>query len=314
MKPFPDGFVRTRTSQNLAPSGIFSLVPSRWFDHRPAGMFSIPGSSAPIILAVLAAMPLAHGEPGEREAAAWQPLYHGTLDDFRIYFRGQGFIDDVHQQRVFLAEPEGIHVIEGTNGLIVTKVPYRHYHVKVDYRWGTTVGSKNAGLMTHVDLASKVVKDNRPRSIEINMREDTPGSIWLASGLGPFASTFVEEGTETYLPQEQGGVAHDPTPFGKRIVYARYPDGKINTRPWGEWNTMEAIVRGSESVEIILNGKVVNRVFNIRDISEVTRKPGAPLAEGGIGLQSEGQEIFYRNFMIRKLDPQGPAARADRRE
>ncbi|MGB1875129.1 MAG: hypothetical protein ACPHNY_09090, partial [Akkermansiaceae bacterium] len=66
----------------------------------------------------------------------WQPLYHGTLDDFRIYFRGQGYIEDVHKQDVFVAKPDHIHVRKGTNGLIVTKVPHSYYHVKVDYRWG----------------------------------------------------------------------------------------------------------------------------------------------------------------------------------
>ena len=47
----------------------------------------------------------------------WQPLYRGKLDDFRIYFRGQGYIDDVHSQDVYVAEPEQIHVRKGTNGL-----------------------------------------------------------------------------------------------------------------------------------------------------------------------------------------------------
>ncbi|MCU0779505.1 MAG: DUF1080 domain-containing protein [Akkermansiaceae bacterium] len=241
--------------------------------------------------------------PPPGPAGDWLPLYRGSLDDFRIYFRGQGFIDDVHQQDVFRAEPGQIHVIKGTNGLIVTKSAYSHYHVKVDYRWGAGNGSMNAGLMTHIDLTSKVVKDNRPRSIEINMKADSPGSIWLAGNLGPFGSTFVAKGTRNYLPEEDGGVAHDATPFGDRTVFCRYPGGTVNTRPHGEWNTLEAIVRGADSVEIILNGHTVNRLYRIRLPQEGAKEPGAPLAEGGIGLQSEGQEVFYRNFMIRKLDP-----------
>lgn len=242
----------------------------------------------------------ADDEPG------WEPLYRGSLDDFRIYFRGQGYIEDVNEQKVFVAKPDGIHVVKGTNGLIVTKVPHRSYHVKVDYRWGAEGGSKNAGLMTHVDLESKLVKDNRPRSIEINMKQDCPGAVFLGSGLGPFASSFIKEGGKkdrVYLPESDGGIAHDATPFGDRVVFARYPEGKMNTRAYGEWNTLEAIVRGSESVEIILNGVVVNRLTNIRDVKPGTKEAGEPLAEGGIGLQSEGQEIFYRNFVVRKLEP-----------
>ncbi|MCG8510347.1 MAG: DUF1080 domain-containing protein [Rhodospirillales bacterium] len=233
----------------------------------------------------------------------WTSLYNGSLDDFRIYFRGQGYIEDVNDQKVYLAEPGQIHVVKGTNGVIVTKVPYSYYHVKVDYRWGAKGGSKNAGLMTHVNLESDRVKDNRPRSVEINMKADAPGSIWLASGLGPFASTYVEKDTRRYLPKKDGGIAHNATPFGDRTILARYPDNKMNTNDYGEWNTLEAIVRGSESVEIILNGETVNHITNLRKPKQGTKEPGEPLIEGGIGLQSEGQEIFYRNFMIKKLTP-----------
>ena len=256
-------------------------------------------------LFLAATMPIrAESPPVPTKAAEnpWTSLYKGTLEDFRIYFRGQGYIDDVSAQNVFLAEPGQIHVIKGTAGLLVTKVPYSHYHVKVDYRWGEQGGSLNAGLMTHIDLESKVVKDNRPRSIEINMRHDSPGSVWMAKDLGPFGSSFVKEGSDNYLPQNDGGVPRLADPFGERTVFGNYPDGKMNAKPHGQWNTLEAIVRGAESVEIIHNGSVVLRVHDIREAETSTKKPGAPLVSGGIGLQSEGQEVFYRNFLIRKLE------------
>ncbi len=237
----------------------------------------------------------------------WTSLYRGTLDDFKIFFRGQGYIEDVNKQDVFVAEPGQIHVRKGANGLIVTRISYSHYHVKVDYRWGSEAKTRNAGLMTHVDLESKAIEDNRPASIEINMRHDCPGSIWLARGLGPFASTYIDKSARRprYLPRDRGGVAHDATPFGDpiRTIRAHYPDNKIPTRQYGEWNTFEAIVRGADSVEIILNGHTVNRLHRIRAIKEGTEEPGESFGTGGIGLQSEGQEVFYRNFMIKKLKP-----------
>jgi hypothetical protein len=256
-----------------------------------------------LLTALTAAPSPAEPEKTSTVTSDWQPLYNGSLDDFRIYFRGQGYIDDVNKQKVYLAKPDHIHVVKGTNGVIVTKQPYSHYHVKVDYRWGAEGGSKNAGLMTHVDLDSKCVKDNRPRSIEINMRHDSPGSIWMASKLGPFGSTFIAEDKKTYLPEDKGGVAHDVSPFKNRTVFARYPDGTMNTNPYGEWNTLEAIVHGADSVEIILNGVTVNHVTKLLAPKEGTKDPGKPLVAGGIGLQSEGQEIFYRNFVIKKLKP-----------
>lgn len=239
-----------------------------------------------------------------RYVGDWQPLYKGTLDDFRIYFRGQGYIGDVDAQDVFVAEKDQIHVRKGTNGLIATKQPYSHYHVKVDYRWGAKGGSMNAGLMTHIDLNSKCVKDNRPRSVEINMKADAPGSLWMASNLGPFGSTFVEEGTDRYLPRNEGGVPRVANPFGKRTVLARYPGKQPNSRPHNEWNTLEAIVRGDESVVILHNGERVNELTELKQANpKGKRATRTPQTSGGIGLQSEGQEIFYRNFLIRKLKP-----------
>ncbi len=250
-----------------------------------------------------------HAASSPENDEGWISLYIGTLDDFRIYFRGYGYIEDGEEQQVFIAETDQIHVIKGANGLIATKTPYSHYHVKVDYRWGENGGSGNAGLMAHLDIHSKVIQDNRPRSIEINMLSTAPGSLWMASGLGPFSRTFIAERDtkyQTYLPESQGGIPFEMNPFDNkdRVVFANYPQRSTpNSHPWGEWNTLEAIVHGSDSIEIIHNGVTVNRAYDIRDAEEGSRNPGAPLTSGSIGLQSEGQEIFYRNFMIKNLAP-----------
>ncbi len=66
---------------------------------------------------------------------------------------------------------------------------------------------------------------------------------------------------------------------------------------------MEAIVRGADSVTILVNGQEVARLHDIRHADLARQAPGEPLAEGGIGLQSEGQEIFYRAFELRPLEP-----------
>jgi hypothetical protein len=125
----------------------------------------------------------------------------------------------------------------------------------------------------------------------------------ISSGGSPFAPSDQSiQGSGGFLPHEDGGVARLIDPFKDRTVYGNYPDGKVNANPQGEWNTLEAIGRGAESVEIIHNGHVVLRVHDIREADTATKKPGAPLDSGGIGLQSEGQEVFYRNFLIRKLE------------
>ncbi len=69
-----------------------------------------------------------------------------------------------------------------------------------------------------------------------------------------------------------------------------------------ERNTRETILHGLKSVEIIHNGHVLARVHDIRHADTETKKPGAPLDSGGIGQQSERQETFYRNILIKKLE------------
>lgn len=57
------------------------------------------------------------------------------------------------------------------------------------------------------------------------------------------------------------------------------------------WNTIELIVRGSESAVHIVNGTVVNRVSDLRQLDK----------DGKILFQAEVAEAFYRNIEIKEL-------------
>lgn len=66
--------------------------------------------------------------------------------------------------------------------------------------------------------------------------------------------------------------------------------------PHGEWNTVEVICVGADSIHVV-NGLVVMRLEGAR------KQPGGEvLDEGFIGLQSEGAEIFFRNIEIRSIE------------
>jgi hypothetical protein len=66
----------------------------------------------------------------------------------------------------------------------------------------------------------------------------------------------------------------------------------------GEWNQLELIVLGADSIHIV-NGKVVMRLHNaqLRIGSEIV-----PLTAGQISLQTEGAECFYRDVQIRPIE------------
>ena len=67
------------------------------------------------------------------------------------------------------------------------------------------------------------------------------------------------------------------------------------------WNRVEVIVRGTDSAIHIVNGKVVNRATDLRELDETGTK-WIPLTKGRILLQAEGAEVLYRNIEIKQLD------------
>jgi hypothetical protein len=81
-------------------------------------------------------------------------------------------------------------------------------------------------------------------------------------------------------------------PIGNRCI-----KGSDEEKPSGEWNTVELVCLGDESIHIV-NGKVVMR---LRKATRLDGAAPATLSAGKILLQSEGAEIFYRNVEIQPI-------------
>lgn len=81
-------------------------------------------------------------------------------------------------------------------------------------------------------------------------------------------------------------------PIGNRCV--RLEDAEL---PNGEWNTLDLIVFGDDSIHIV-NGKVVMR---LHDAQRLDGPEPAPISAGQISLQTEGAEAYYRNIDIRPI-------------
>ncbi|MDB5047115.1 MAG: hypothetical protein JWO30_186 [Fibrobacteres bacterium] len=257
------------------------------------------------------------GTPPTKADSGWVSLFNGTsLDGFFAYFEGVG-VADLAAQDAFYAENGMIHVPKAhaggfTNleGHLITRKQYSWYRVRVDYRFSAEGGSQNAGLVFHIDndaaLTGKTTA-KRPRSIEINMRraEDSPWTLWSATGLGPYIATTVKPGTQLFLPKTQGGTdwINDPWSETKRIVYSSFPNPE---KPMGEWNHGEAYVYGDSLGRFLLNGELRTEGWNFRLRAVATDADPAkriPCDRGGIAIQSEVNEIWYRNFEIMELEP-----------
>jgi hypothetical protein len=266
------------------------------------------------LVLVLGGILPSHAQPTKADSG-WVPLFNGSnLDGFFAYFQNSGVVP-MDKQDAFFAEGGLIHVPKAhaggyTNmeGHLITLKEYSWYRVRIDYRYSTDSNSQNAGLVFHIDNNAALIdkiKTMRPRSIEINMRraESSPWTLWSATNLGPYLSTTVKPGTLQYLPKSAGGVDWTNDPWGNRTLYSTFPNTE---KPMGEWNHGEACVYGDSLGVFYLNGQLRESAwkFQLRgspDDPDPAKR--VPCDHGGIGIQSEIQEIWYRNFEIMELEP-----------
>jgi hypothetical protein len=92
--------------------------------------------------------------------------------------------------------------------------------------------------------------------------------------------------------------------MGAWNVFAQVPgqDGRCvkqpdNEKPTGEWNSVELVCMGEDSIHIV-NGKVVMRLHRTLRLDAPTPEP---VNQGPLILQSEGAEIFYRGIELRPI-------------
>lgn len=69
-------------------------------------------------------------------------------------------------------------------------------------------------------------------------------------------------------------------------------------KPTGEWNTIDLYCAGNSSVHVV-NGVVTMILHNSR---QTDGGKETPLIKGKIQIESEGSEVFYRNFQIKVID------------
>ncbi len=83
-------------------------------------------------------------------------------------------------------------------------------------------------------------------------------------------------------------------------IYDVVPAAKVNSKPFGEWNTMRIVAKGRH-VLVAHNGeKLVDA--NLDEFKEhFKRHPGLTRAKGHIGLQSYNFRVEFRNMFLKQL-------------
>ena len=188
-------------------------------------------------------------------------------------------------------------------GELRTKESFSNYHLRLQFKWGEkkwpprdAPGTpRDSGLLYHVHSAPGEGGRLWARSIELQIQEHDVGDLYAIGsviavrakarrGTQPLLYDYDPEGEWTFFSQAQGA-------SGRCI---KQPD---NEKPTGEWNTVELIAFGDDSIHIV-NGKVVMRLHGPLNISGAVPEP---VTSGPIILQSEGAEVFYRDIEIRPI-------------
>lgn len=180
---------------------------------------------------------------------------------------------------------------------------FENYHLQLQFKWGEKKWfprhrdetPRDSGLLYHVHAEPGEDGKTWARSIEMQIQEGDCGDLWaIGSAIAVKASVIPDskptmfqydpKGTWTYFNQIPGGIG--------RCV--KSPDAE---KPNGEWNTLEIVCFGKDSIHI-MNGTVVMRLHDPKRIDTPTP---TSITSGPIILQSEGAEIFYRDIKFRPI-------------
>jgi hypothetical protein len=208
---------------------------------------------------------------------------------------------------VFRADNGMIHVSGADNGYLATDKPYKDYHLVVEYKWGKkTYGAKyvrNSGVLLHAIGADGSAHGTWMTCIECQLAQGCVGDLIVIRGTDAAGKTIPATiSSETVLGPDgktrwkKGG--KKTVYSGKQFWWSRHdPDFKelIDTRgrydvesPLGKWTRVECLCAGKR-IKVVVNGHTVNEAFDVY--------PSA----GKILLQSEGFEIYFRNFELKPL-------------
>lgn len=188
-------------------------------------------------------------------------------------------------------------------GELRTRESFTNYRLRLQFKWGQKkwpprdqpATPRDSGLLYHVHTAPGAEGRTFARSIELQIQEGDVGDLYSIGSQINVRSTYRKDSAPALF---------DYDPKGEWRAFSQLPglDGRCikqpdNEKPTGQWNTVEIVCVGEDAIHIV-NGKVVMRLHGPRAIN---RDVPTPLTSGPIILQSEGAEIFYRDFEVMPL-------------
>jgi hypothetical protein len=190
-----------------------------------------------------------------------------------------------------------IHVSGQVFGTITTKESFGNFHLRMQVKWGEKKWApklnapRDCGLLYFCHGPLGVEHGQWPRSVEFQIQEHEMGDLYAL--MSKVTVNARKDGRLWfYDPEGQPTLFEQKAPISNRCVKLGDPE-----KPNGEWNTLDLVCLGSDSIHIV-NGVVVMRLHNAQRIDGGAP---APLSAGQISLQTEGAEVFYRDVELRAI-------------
>ncbi len=267
---------------------------------------------AALALILSITLPASSAEPIRPTDKPIDLLEGPSIDAWYVWIKGHGLGDP---NNVFTIQDGLLHVTGEDFGGLVTKEEYADYHLICDFRWGEKTyapredRTRDSGILVHCTGPDGGYNGIWHASVEAQIIEGGVGDVIIVPGKNADGSPvplsadaeFIldRDGEKVWMPGGEVGTFTR----GRINWIGRDVDwedklgfrGRRDVESESGWTRLEVVCKG-DTVTNIVNGAVVNQVFNV-----------TPTA-GKITLQTELAELEVRRL---ELWPLGKAPRFD---
>lgn len=223
----------------------------------------------------------------------WIKLFRGN-NQADFYARLSGNINqDVaftnSANATFRSVGDTIQTTGRPTGHLAFKQAFSHYHFKMEMM---IPSQTNCGLLLHIRENEEKMGDF-PRSVECQGDPNQGmGELWTISKV--WVTVKVRSNTDRTYDSTGVEVAHGSNNFDNSRVCHQ---SRNMYKGHGQWNLVEAVVNGADSISHLVNGVRVMRYTKVRIENDMNK----PLNSGRIAVQAEGSTAYYRNIYIKLL-------------
>jgi hypothetical protein len=188
-----------------------------------------------------------------------------TPEGFTLLFNGKDLTGwkATGKNDVWGADNGILHVAGGGGGWLMTEKEYGDFELRLEYKM-PKMGNSGVGLR------SPLMGDPAYVGMEIQLIDD---ANW--KGLKEWQHTGS--------------------------IYNVVPAKTVNSKPFGEWNSMRIVAKGSR-ITVEQNGEtLVDANLDDYKAEHAKRHPGILRDKGHIGLQSYNFRVEFRNIVIKEL-------------